>query len=86
MQYKHLGRTGLQVSRLALGAMNFGELTDETAALPDRHGASGRCAAEGEKAAGPVRCCRCGSNNIAHSSSSTRRSASSSGRSPLRSR
>ncbi len=31
MQYKHLGRTGLQVSRLALGTMNFGELTDETA-------------------------------------------------------
>jgi aryl-alcohol dehydrogenase-like predicted oxidoreductase len=29
MQYKHLGRTGLQVSRLALGTMNFGELTDE---------------------------------------------------------
>ena len=33
MQYKHLGRTGLQVSRLALGTMNFGELTDETAAF-----------------------------------------------------
>ncbi len=31
MQYKHLGRTGLQVSRLALGTMNFGELTDEAA-------------------------------------------------------
>lgn len=31
MQYKHLGRTGLQVSRLGLGTMNFGELTDETA-------------------------------------------------------
>lgn len=30
MQYKHLGRTGLQVSRLGLGTMNFGELTDET--------------------------------------------------------
>jgi aryl-alcohol dehydrogenase-like predicted oxidoreductase len=25
----HLGRTGLKVSRLALGTMNFGELTDE---------------------------------------------------------
>jgi aryl-alcohol dehydrogenase-like predicted oxidoreductase len=33
MQYKHLGRTGLQVSRLALGTMNFGELTDETASV-----------------------------------------------------
>lgn len=30
MQYTNLGRTGLQVSRLALGTMNFGELTDET--------------------------------------------------------
>ena len=29
MEYKHLGRTGLKISRLALGAMNFGELTDE---------------------------------------------------------
>lgn len=29
MDYKHLGRTGLKVSRLALGTMNFGELTDE---------------------------------------------------------
>lgn len=29
MEYTHLGRTGLKVSRLALGAMNFGELTDE---------------------------------------------------------
>ena len=29
MQYTNLGRTGLQVSRLALGTMNFGELTDE---------------------------------------------------------
>jgi aryl-alcohol dehydrogenase-like predicted oxidoreductase len=33
MQYKHLGRTGLQVSRLGLGTMNFGELTDEAAAF-----------------------------------------------------
>jgi aryl-alcohol dehydrogenase-like predicted oxidoreductase len=33
MQYTSLGRTGLQVSRLALGTMNFGELTDETAAF-----------------------------------------------------
>lgn len=29
MDYKHLGRTGLKVSRLILGTMNFGELTDE---------------------------------------------------------
>ncbi|SEQ40227.1 Predicted oxidoreductase [Azotobacter beijerinckii] len=29
MQYTHLGRTGLKVSRLALGTMSFGELTDE---------------------------------------------------------
>jgi len=33
MQYTSLGRTGLQVSRLALGTMNFGELTDEAAAF-----------------------------------------------------
>lgn len=29
MDYKHLGRSGLKVSRLALGTMNFGYLTDE---------------------------------------------------------
>jgi len=29
MDYTRLGRTGLKVSRLALGTMNFGELTDE---------------------------------------------------------
>jgi aryl-alcohol dehydrogenase-like predicted oxidoreductase len=29
MKYTHLGRTGLQVSRLALGTMNFGYVTDE---------------------------------------------------------
>jgi aryl-alcohol dehydrogenase-like predicted oxidoreductase len=29
MDYTDLGRTGLKVSRLALGTMNFGELTDE---------------------------------------------------------
>lgn len=29
MNYTHLGRTGLRVSRIALGTMNFGELTDE---------------------------------------------------------
>jgi aryl-alcohol dehydrogenase-like predicted oxidoreductase len=29
MQYKYLGRSGVQVSRLALGTMNFGMVTDE---------------------------------------------------------
>lgn len=29
MQYEHLGRTGLRVSRLALGTMNFGDAADE---------------------------------------------------------
>lgn len=29
MQYQHLGRTGLQVSRIALGTMNFGDQTNE---------------------------------------------------------
>ncbi|NLX10124.1 MAG: aldo/keto reductase, partial [Chloroflexi bacterium] len=29
MQYTHLGRTGLQVSRLCLGTMNFGPRTSE---------------------------------------------------------
>ena len=29
MEYKHLGRTGLKVSRLCLGTMNFGDVTDE---------------------------------------------------------
>jgi aryl-alcohol dehydrogenase-like predicted oxidoreductase len=33
MQYTNLGRTGLQVSRSALGTMNFGELTGETASF-----------------------------------------------------
>jgi aryl-alcohol dehydrogenase-like predicted oxidoreductase len=33
MDYTHLGRTGLKVSRLALGTMNFGELTDEAASF-----------------------------------------------------
>ncbi|CAM5397983.1 Aldo/keto reductase OS=Streptomyces tendae OX=1932 GN=F3L20_29760 PE=4 SV=1 [Streptomyces tendae] len=31
MQYAHLGRSGLRVSRLALGTMNFGDATDEAA-------------------------------------------------------
>jgi len=30
MNYTHLGRTGLKVSRIALGTMNFGEFADET--------------------------------------------------------
>jgi diketogulonate reductase-like aldo/keto reductase len=33
MHYTSLGRAGPQVSRLALGTMNFGELTDETASF-----------------------------------------------------
>ena len=32
MQYTNLGRSGIQVSRLALGTMNFGWHTDEQAA------------------------------------------------------
>lgn len=32
MQYAHLGRSGLKVSRLCLGTMNFGDVTDEAAA------------------------------------------------------
>lgn len=33
MKYIHLGRTGLQVGRLALGTMNFGYVTDEPASF-----------------------------------------------------
>ena len=33
MQYRHLGRTGLIVSRLCLGTMNFGHLTDKAASF-----------------------------------------------------
>lgn len=33
MQYTHLGRTGLKVSRIALGTMNFGELADAAASF-----------------------------------------------------
>jgi len=33
VDYRHLGRTGLKVSRLALGTMSFGELTDEAASF-----------------------------------------------------
>jgi hypothetical protein len=53
MDYMHLGRTGLKVSRLALGTMNFGELTDKATSLSPRKssaagwrrtvGASGSC-------------------------------------------
>lgn len=33
MEYTHLGRTGLQVSRLCLGTMNFGPFTSESEAF-----------------------------------------------------
>ncbi|EOI3501673.1 aldo/keto reductase [Cronobacter dublinensis] len=33
MNYTHLGRTGLKVSRLCLGTMNFGDVTDESTSL-----------------------------------------------------
>ena len=33
MQYVHIGRSGVKVSRLALGTMNFGDATDEEAAF-----------------------------------------------------
>jgi len=33
MHYTHLGRTGLKVSRIGLGTMNFGELADEAASF-----------------------------------------------------
>ncbi len=38
MQYVNLGRSGLKVSRLCLGTMNFGPLTpkDESFAIMDR--------------------------------------------------
>ena len=35
MQYTHLGRTGLKVSRLCLGTMNFGPLTSEEEKFQD---------------------------------------------------
>ncbi|MGH8794311.1 MAG: aldo/keto reductase [Stackebrandtia sp.] len=38
MEYTHLGRTGLRVSRLCLGTMNFGPRTSE----PDSHGVMDR--------------------------------------------
>jgi len=33
MQYVNLGRSGLKVSRLCLGTMNFGYVTDEQEAF-----------------------------------------------------
>lgn len=33
MQYTHLGRTGLKVSRIGLGTMNFGERADQAASF-----------------------------------------------------
>lgn len=33
MHYTHLGRSGLKVSRITLGAMNFGELTDQAESM-----------------------------------------------------
>jgi aryl-alcohol dehydrogenase-like predicted oxidoreductase len=38
MEYTHLGRSGVSVSRLCLGTMNFGWVTDEPGAhqLMDR--------------------------------------------------
>lgn len=33
MQYTYLGRSGLKVSRLCLGTMNFGPATDEKEAF-----------------------------------------------------
>lgn len=33
MNYTHLGRAGLKVGRIALGAMNFGELADEASSF-----------------------------------------------------
>ncbi|XHB95310.1 aldo/keto reductase [Lactococcus garvieae] len=33
MKYTNLGDTGLKVSKIALGTMNFGEITDEKTAF-----------------------------------------------------
>src|SRR5215210_7889922 len=43
MKYTHLGRSGLTVSRLCLGTMNFGWKTEEA----DGHGIMDRAHAEG---------------------------------------
>jgi aryl-alcohol dehydrogenase-like predicted oxidoreductase len=39
MDYKHLGRSGLKVSRLCLGTMNFGDVTDEATSFRIMDGA-----------------------------------------------
>jgi aryl-alcohol dehydrogenase-like predicted oxidoreductase len=43
MDYTHLGRSGLSVSRLVLGTMNFGPVTDE----PDAHAVMDRAIEQG---------------------------------------
>jgi aryl-alcohol dehydrogenase-like predicted oxidoreductase len=42
MEYRYLGRTGVRVSPLCLGAMNFGERTEEAASIPIIHAALDR--------------------------------------------
>ncbi len=37
MNYTHLGRTGLKVSRLCLGTMNFGDLKSTSLAIRPGH-------------------------------------------------
>jgi aryl-alcohol dehydrogenase-like predicted oxidoreductase len=39
MEYRYLGRTGVRVSPLCLGAMNFGDRADEAEAIPIIHAA-----------------------------------------------
>lgn len=46
MEYEHLGRSGLKVSRLALGTMNFGMVTRRGRQLLD-HGPGARAVREG---------------------------------------
>lgn len=77
MQYTSLGRSGRHVSRLALGTMNFGELTSETGSFEIMDMALEAAVRFGKqaKAAGPLRCCRCGSSSIAHNWRNTRRCA-----------
>ena len=48
MEYTYLGRTGLKVSRLCLGTMNFGTYTEET----DSHAIMDRALEEADKYAG----------------------------------
>ncbi len=57
MQYTRLGRTGLQVSRLCLGTMNFGPQTSEAESftITDRPGDQGvRQDGRGRERAGPI--------------------------------